>query len=101
MLVDGSVTVYHEGRGLITRQNFFYSFLIFIPTGIFQGRDIKESVPAWRVELCHIGGVESGPAIPNFLQVGFVWNGSGGLRCGLFRGSKSCAIQGDRANQDR
>src|ERR1700683_1616314 len=79
MRVDGEVIVQGEVRAFVVGKDGFRSVSIFVPTAVLQGSDVEERVWPRGIVLGHIIGIESGPAIPNFLQGGFVGKGWRGL----------------------
>src|ERR1700685_1584644 len=81
--MDGEIIVQSEVRAFVTGEDGFRSISIFVPTAVLQGSDVEECIWPGGIVLGYIIGIESGPAVPNFLQVGFVGSGW----CGLLRSS--------------
>src|ERR1700722_18458533 len=70
--MDGGVVVERELCALVGGGEVLHAFCIFVPTVVLQGSDVEESVLAGGVVFGDVGGVEGGPAVPDFLQIGFV-----------------------------
>ena len=75
--MDRGIVIDGELRALVTGENAPDSLLVLVPAAVFQWRDIEERVRAGGVELRRVGGIESGPTIPDFLQVGLVGSSTG------------------------
>src|SRR5579864_7542766 len=78
MRMDSDVIIHGELGALVTGEHSPYSLFVLVPTVVFQRRDVEERVRTGRVKLRDISGIQSGPAIPDFLQVGSVGGGTSG-----------------------
>ena len=77
--MDFGVVIYRELRVGIVGQNFLNAVLVFIPTVVFQGSDVKEHMLTFVVELRSISGIARAPGVPDILHEDFVGSASGAV----------------------
>ena len=84
--VDLGIIIDGEGSAFVSGELFFYAALVFLLAAILERGNVKESVIPLGVELGYTGRVERAPAVPDFLQIGFVGERAGGGLAGSFLG---------------
>src|SRR5579863_9086412 len=72
--MDGGIIVYRALCALVTGKHALYTVFVFVPTGVLQRGDIEERMRAAGVVLGYVGGIESGPAVPDFLRISSIGN---------------------------
>src|SRR3954466_10779015 len=96
--MDRGIVIHGELRALVGGRKSLHAFRVFIPRVVFQRGDVKEGVWTRSVVFGNVGGIEGRPAVPDFLERGFVRTGSGSLFHGRLLGlRKAGQVEGEQA----